>query len=257
MPSGWSVQPSRTIRPAFPGRVSMAMSQLTPPAKPGPNPIARRPSRRKSGVARYFCIRASIRTSMARTTIRSSSPSSVMVTPAACARPARISTVLSARFAAMPSTVDVIVEQGVVEGHLPPDHRGQRIVRQHEPETLAMKPHGNRRGDFVGAENHGESKRMVGPHFRAAPYWLPLRQSKSRAVWNASKMPEESRFVVRAWANRVVSATERNRHVGNLTLGGARDTTNGRSPTAAPRCNGPDNDLDGFQVLSQVGLDLA
>ena len=61
---------------------------------------------------------------------------------------------------------DGVVEQRVVEGHFPPDHRRQRIMRQDDPVTAAAKQHGDGGSNLVGAEDHGKSIKWVSWHFR-------------------------------------------------------------------------------------------
>ncbi len=51
-----------------------------------------------------------------------------------------------------------------MESHLPPDHRRQWIMGQHDPESGPVKPYSDSGSDFIRAQNHCESKGTAGPH---------------------------------------------------------------------------------------------
>jgi hypothetical protein len=78
---------------------------------------------------------------------------------------------------------DGIVEQGVMEGHLSSDHRNQGIMGQHDSIAGTAKSYSDCGSDLIGAEDHGESKRKVGPHARhcSVSRFRPGKQEPGRA----------------------------------------------------------------------------
>ncbi|MCR6733450.1 MAG: hypothetical protein NVV83_04870 [Afipia sp.] len=105
-----------------------------------------------------------------------------------------------------------------MEGHLSPDHRRQRIMRQHDPEAGTVKPYSDSGSDFIRAQDHGESKRTVGPHIlRFSCLRLdPVKQEPGRA--EQARNAKDIKPPLNSAASQVVSETDCVRHVGNPTL---------------------------------------